>query len=223
MLTLAFDVYGTLIDTGGIQTALGDALDDAELGERLSRRWRDKQLEYSFRKALMEHYQPFATCTRQALRFALAEAGRSIEPDMEDTLMDTYRHLPPFDDAKTLLAQLEDLPVRPFAFTNGEAAVATDLLSNADLLSHLEGIVSVEVIRTFKPSPRVYQHFLETTDAEPNRTWLISGNPFDILGAKAAGWRTAWVRRGDVLFDPWDQEPDAILRTLTELPGVLDL
>ena len=223
MLTLAFDVYGTLIDTGGIQTALGDALNDVELGERLSRRWRDKQLEYSFRKALMEHYQPFATCTRQALRFALAEAGRSIEPDMEDTLMDAYRHLPPFADAKTLLAQMEDLPVRPFAFTNGEAAVATDLLSNADLLSHLEGIVSVEVIRTFKPSPRVYQHFLETTDTDPSQTWLISGNPFDILGAKAAGWHTAWVRRGDAVFDPWDQEPDATLRTLSELPGVLKL
>lgn len=223
MLTLAFDVYGTLIDTGGIQAALGDALNDVELGERLSRRWRDKQLEYSFRKALMEHYQPFATCTRQALRFTLSEAGQSLDPDMEDTLMDAYRHLPAFDDAKTLLAQLEDLPVRPFAFTNGEAAVATDLLSNADLLSHLEGIVSVEVIRTFKPSSRVYQHFLETTDASPDKIWLISGNPFDILGAQAMGWHTAWVRRGNAVFDPWEQEPNATLHSLSELPRVLNL
>lgn len=223
MLTLAFDVYGTLIDTGGIRTALGDALNDADLGERLSRRWRDKQLEYSFRKALMEHYQPFTTCTRQALRFTLAEAGRSLDRDLEDTLMDAYRHLPAFNDAKALLERLEDLPVRAFAFTNGEASVATDLLSNADLLSYLEGIVSVEVIRTFKPSPRVYRHFLDATDARPGQTWLISGNPFDILGAKAAGWHTAWVRRGDALFDPWEQEPDATVSTLSEMPRVLDL
>lgn len=223
MLTLAFDVYGTLIDTSGIQTALGEAVGNADLGQRLTRRWRDKQLEYSFRKALMDHYQPFSTCTRQALRFTLAEAGLSIEPAQEEALMAAYRHLPAFEDASTLLAQLETLPVRAFAFTNGEASVATDLLEHADLLDHLEGIVSVEMIRTFKPDTRVYQHFLDTTDATPNRTWLISGNPFDILGARAAGWHTAWIQRGDAVFDPWGSAPDITLHHLIDLPTHLPL
>ncbi len=223
MLTLAFDVYGTLIDTQGLQRALSDALHDEELGRRVSRRWREKQLEYSFRRGLMEQYEPFSICTRQALRYALAEADQTLPKEMEETLMAGYRHLPPFPEAKELLQQLDTLPVRSFAFTNGEAGVATDLLSGAGLLSLLEGIVSVEVIRTFKPSPKVYRHFQETTDARPDNIWLISGNPFDILGAKAMGWRTAWIQRGDARFDEWGQNPDVTLSRLAELPKALPL
>ena len=64
-VTLAFDVYGTLIDTQGVTAALaphagGRAAD-------FSRAWRDKQLEYSFRRGLMKSYRNFAVCTAEAL------------------------------------------------------------------------------------------------------------------------------------------------------------
>ncbi len=48
--TLAFDVYGTLIDTQGIAATL-----KGWMGERatvLARAWREKQLEYTFRRGL---------------------------------------------------------------------------------------------------------------------------------------------------------------------------
>lgn len=222
MQTLAFDVYGTLINTQGIQSALADALNDGQLAETVSRRWREKQLEYSFRRGLMERYRPFSVCTRQALLFALDEAGVSLAGPQQEQLMQAYRHLPAFDDAEALLRGLRFRKVRSFAFTNGEAEAVSELLERAGLLHLLEGLVSVEVVHTFKPSPKVYQHFLETTDSRPDRTWLISGNPFDILGAKAVGWRTAWVRRGMAQFDPWDEEADLRLDDLSELVGRID-
>ncbi|RMF46291.1 MAG: haloacid dehalogenase type II, partial [Deltaproteobacteria bacterium] len=52
MTTLAFDVYGTLIDTHGVLTALEKLVGDKALA--FSNSWRDKQLEYSFRKGLMQ-------------------------------------------------------------------------------------------------------------------------------------------------------------------------
>ena len=64
-VTIAFDVYGTLIDTTGIVAAL-----DARLGAQagaFSDLWRAKQLEYSFRRGLMQNYRDFSVCTRQAL------------------------------------------------------------------------------------------------------------------------------------------------------------
>jgi 2-haloacid dehalogenase len=49
--------------------------------------------------------------------------------------------------------------------------------------------------------------------------WLISSNPFDVIGAKACGLRTAWVQRDPKrIFDQWDFEPDVIVRSLAELP-----
>jgi len=46
--TLAFDVHGTLIDTAGVVRELTGMVDD--LAPHFSQRWRDKQLEYSFRR-----------------------------------------------------------------------------------------------------------------------------------------------------------------------------
>ncbi|WP_028670988.1 haloacid dehalogenase type II [Saccharospirillum impatiens] len=223
MTTLAFDVYGTLIDTRGIQMTLADMLGDDPLAAQITRRWREKQLEYSFRRALMAHYQPFSVCTRQALNFALSEATVTLSDDQCDQLLMAYRHLPAFPDAVGLLQQLSSMGVRAFAFTNGEAAIASELLTNAGLIDELDGIVSVDLLRTFKPDPRVYQHFLETADTLAADTWLISGNPFDILGARHAGWRTAWVRRTEAPFDPWDEAPDISVTCLSDLPGKLGL
>lgn len=221
MVTLAFDVYGTLIDTQGIKNVLAGALDDSSQAEKISLRWREKQLEYSFRRGLMDCYQPFSLCTRQALDYALMEAGVTLEAETKQVLLAAYRRLPAFGEALDLLNCLKGRPYRPFAFTNGEASVAMELLNHAGLLDALEGIVSVEVVRTFKPSPRVYQHFLQTTGSKPEDTWLISGNPFDILGAKSAGWRTAWIDRGKSVFDPWEETPDVIVPALSELPDQL--
>ena len=48
--------------------------------------------------------------------------------------------------------------------------------------------------------------------------WLISGNPFDVIGAMAAGMRGVWVRRSaDAVFDPWGMQPGLTVAGLTEI------
>ncbi len=58
---LAFDVYGTLIDTQGVTVELERRLSDASKAGEFAKRWREKQLEYSFRHGLMGAYvnRPF--------------------------------------------------------------------------------------------------------------------------------------------------------------------
>ena len=64
-VTLAFDVYGTLIDTQAVVEKLQDIRGYKDKG--FSDTWRQKQLEYSFRRGLMQQYENFAVCTRHAL------------------------------------------------------------------------------------------------------------------------------------------------------------
>src|SRR6185369_4855319 len=64
---LAFDIYGTLIDPFHMEEHLRAAF--GEKAREASELWRSKQLEYSFRRALMKQYQNFGECTAQALRF----------------------------------------------------------------------------------------------------------------------------------------------------------
>ncbi len=45
----------------------------------------------------------------------------------------------------------------------------------------------------FKPSPIVYDYFLESTNTKKEESWLISSNNFDVIGSKMFGMHSAWV------------------------------
>lgn len=219
-LTLGFDVYGTLIDTAGVSAALLPIA--GERAPEFARRWRDKQLEYSFRRGLMGDYVSFAECTRQALAHTADSFGIGLTPGQQQGLMEAYGRLPAFADAASSLRRLSASGHRLYAFSNGQAAAVHELLERAGLLQHFRDIVSVEEVRSFKPDPAVYRRFLQRTGSAPDAAWLISANPFDVIGAAALGLRTAWVQRSSAQpFDPWGVTPDLTLGALDELPAAL--
>ena len=214
--TLAFDVYGTLIDTHGIIATL-----QPQLGHRaadFSRAWRDKQLEYSFRRGLMQKYETFAVCTTQALDHACAQFGLLLSPAEREKLMAAYQILPAFEDAREGLARVREAGFRLFAFSNGPAEAVGDLLAQAGLRDFFLDVVSVDEVKSFKPDPCVYAHFLRRAGATGRDTWLISSNPFDVIGALSAGLRAAWVKRSpEAQFDPGGLEPTLTLASLSDL------
>jgi 2-haloacid dehalogenase len=217
-MTLAFDVYGTLIDTHGVVEKLQGMVGDK--ARAFSQTWRDKQLEYSFRRGLMQLYEDFAICTRDALNYTCAVHNTPLSNAQQQELMNLYRTLPAFDDVKEGLGLLSGAGHRLFAFSNGSAEAVKTLLCAADIDSYFLDIVSVEELRSFKPNPAVYSHFLRRSNSSGCDAWLISSNPFDVIGAISAGMRSAWVRRSEEqVFDPWDIEPTLKVSNLRELEG----
>jgi 2-haloacid dehalogenase len=215
-VTLAFDVYGTLIDTHGVVAKLEEIVGDRATD--FSSTWRDKQLEYSFRRGLMQNYENFAVCTRDALDYTCDRYGLEIGQEDKQALLHIYRELPAFDDVEGALADLAARDCRLFAFSNGSAEAVETLLSAASIRDRFLGVVSCDDIRSFKPNPAVYAHFLRQAQATGDEAWLISGNPFDVIGAISAGMRGAWVRRTkDAIFDPWGIEPTITVTSLAEL------
>lgn len=221
-LTIAFDVYGTLIDTAGIVTALERHLGRRALG--FSQLWREKQLEYSFRRGLMQNYVDFSTCTLQALDYACRRYGVELTGEQRDALMDAYARLPAFDDVAEGLGALAGPGARLYAFSNGPAPAVDTVLSNAGIRRFFEDVVSVDELRSYKPSPAVYAHFLRRSGAAGSESWLISSNPFDVIGAVSAGLRAAWVKRTpDAVFDPWEIQPSGVVGGFEELPRLLGI
>lgn len=214
--TLAFDVYGTLIDTHGVVTALREIVD--ERADAFSRAWRDKQLEYAFRRGLMRKYADFSVCTRQALDFTNASLQAELSDVQRDELLGLYRRLPAFADVEAGLTQLRDDGFRLYAFSNGTQAAVEALLETAGIRSFFIDIVSVDDLSTFKPDPAVYAYFLQRSGAAGGDAWLISSNPFDVIGAISSGMRAAWVQRSpDAVFDPWDVPPTLTVNSLPDL------
>ncbi len=77
-----------------------------------------------------------------------------------------------------------------------------------------------------KPDPRIFAHALTEAGAPPSRCAMIGDRlDNDIAAAKAQGMRAVWLLRGEAPDEPTPEQlavPDAAVRTLTELPPVLE-
>lgn len=214
--TLAFDVYGTLINTSGIYTSLEKMI--GEKATQVMDTWRNKQLEYSFRRGLMNSYVDFSVCTKDALEFSCKSFNVHLSDEQKTMLLDEYQVLPAFSDVREGLQQLKKEGHKLYAFSNGSAETVSNLLVNAGIIDLFEDVVSVEDVQIFKPSPKVYEHFIKKINATKSESWLISSNPFDVIGATSYGMKSAWVQRSpNSIFDPWGIEPTIIINTITQL------
>ena len=217
-ITLALDVYGTLIDTHGVVVEL-----EKHVGGKapeFSRIWREKQLEYSFRRGLMQNYANFGVCTSNALDYASSFFKIPLSRQAKEDILNVYKTLPAFGDVKEGLIRAKESGFRMFAFSNGIPDVVEMLLMTAGIRDFFLGVVSVDELKSFKPNPAVYSHFLRRSGAVGADAWLISSNPFDVIGAISSGMRAAWVQRSpEALFDPWGIEPTI---TVNSLYGLAD-
>ncbi|MGB1226692.1 MAG: haloacid dehalogenase type II [Poseidonibacter sp.] len=219
--TLAFDVYGTLIDTNGVQVLLEKFIPNK--ANIFSQTWRDKQLEYSFRRGHMQNYVGFEVCTAQALEYTCKFHEVNLSTEQKQDLMAIYAILPCFDDVKSALEELKEKGFRLFAFSNGKKAAVEKLLENAGISELFLGVVSVDDIKTFKPSPGAYAHFLRQANTKSYEAWLISSNPFDVTGSISAGMKSAWIQRSSkAIFDPWEIQPTISVNSLTQLAKELN-
>lgn len=128
--------------------------------------------------------------------------------------MESYNALHVFPEvpaALKLLSENSDA-VEAYVFSNGTVdMVGTSIKSSPDLGPHaslFKGLITVHSLKVYKPALEVYDHLVNESGKRDSRSdvWLVSGNPFDAVGAKAAGLKTAWIDRvGKGWVDRLDQ------------------
>ncbi|TBR37434.1 haloacid dehalogenase type II [Marinomonas agarivorans] len=160
-----------------------------------------------------------ASITRDALYFTNTKLQTELTEETMSALLVTMARSPAYPEAKQALAKLQGQEgYSLYAFSNGEADRVSATLANADLLTILKEVISVESVQSFKPDPRVYQHLCTCVDLPAHEVMLVSSNPFDIIGASAFGIQTAWIKRSArVVFDEWETKPDYELTSLLDL------
>ena len=217
---LAFDVYGTLVDPIGISRALERHVPGAG-AVQIAEVWRRKQLEISFRLTAMERYEDFEWCTRRALEYALAHAGVELDGAAQDALIARYDELEPFEDVRLGLERLQAAGHRLVVLSNGSPRMLAAIVEAAGLCASFEALISVDAVKQFKPAPAVYHHAAERIGSDATAVRLVTSNPFDAIGAEAAGMRAAWIDRAGGQFEADGVPPDIVVATLTELADVL--
>ena len=147
-------------------------------------------------------YKPFSDITNASLRHALDESDASLSDEEVAKLMKAYDSLGTFPDVPPALTSLASDPsISAYVFSNGtDLMVSSSVNHSPSLSSHasvFKGLITVQEIGVYKPDPRVYHHLAAKVgkEREMGCIWLVSGNPFDIVGARAVGMQAAWVDR----------------------------
>jgi 2-haloacid dehalogenase len=213
-------MYGTLCDTSSVIETLAEELSvaDTEVAA-VDKLWRRKQLQYAYQVSLMDAYEPFWSVTGHALEFALAAHDFDVDDATRDRILGSYEHLPPFHDAVETLDALAADGHEVTVLSNGNPEMLATLAENVGLDAHLSEIVSAHEVRTFKPSPAVYENAAERLERPLEACRLVSANAWDVAGASTAGMATAWVNRSGDPFETIGGEPDV---TVGSLAGLVD-
>lgn len=215
---MAFDAYGTLFDVHSVIAAAEELFPGK--GELVSRLWREKQLQYTWLHSLMERYEDFWSVTRSALVYALKNQSVGSEAGVIDRLMEQYLHLEPYPEVRDALRALK--PRRLVIFSNGSPDMLEGVVKNSGLDELLDGIISVDESRVYKPSPRAYALVSERLAVPASEVLFVSSNAFDAVGAKSFGMRVAWIQRTTGQMEELGIEPDLTVRLLTDLASALD-
>ena len=238
---VVFDAYGTLYDVQSVADITEEAFPG--YGEIITQIWRIKQLEYSWLRTLMRRYADFAAVTRDSLAYTLRCLGLQYDNDTFAGIIDKYRHLDLYPDAKAALAALRGRKLA--ILSNGSPDMLNALVKNSGLDRVLDATLSVDPKQTFKPSPDAYTPIESQLGVKRTDVLFVSSNPWDACGAKSFGLNVAWIERvtpeamalacveSDLVapltmfkairtqMDELGFEVDHRIRSRSELPGVV--
>jgi 2-haloacid dehalogenase len=213
---LAFDAYGTLFDVFSV-TALCEQLYPGK-GNQLAQIWRAKQLQYS----LMGRHRDFWGLTEDGLVWATKNLQLDLTADKKKQLMEAYLSLPAFPDVKPGLEALKKQGVKLAILSNGEPKMLEAAAKSAGIRDLLDDIISVEEVRIFKVSPRVYNLAPERMKVTNPELGFISANSWDINGAASAGLNTFWIQRSAAeVPEELGFQASAIVKAITDLAPLL--
>jgi 2-haloacid dehalogenase len=211
-----FDAYGTLFD---VHAAIGQHRDAAGPdADRFSEIWRSKQLEYTWTLTLAGRYVDFWTLTERALDHAFARFP-SVDKALKPKLLDAYLTLGAFPDARALLRDLKARGETTAILSNGAPKMLASAVEAANVAGDLDAVLSVDAIRIYKPRPEVYALVTARFQLAPRDVIFVSSNRWDVMGAAAFGFRTAWINRAG-MAEEYDPAPDAVRRDLAGLASI---
>ena len=221
-----FDAYGTLFDVGAAARIAAaeqgrDAL-AAKSGE-LAEFWRQKQLSYSWLRAVSGNHIDFWTVTENALDWALERTGLDDDMELRERLLALYWELAAYREVPMMLATVKAGGLQTAILSNGSPEMLEGAVESACIETYLDAVLSVQDVGVFKPDPKVYQMVLDHFNCTADEVLFVSSNGWDAAAASGFGFQTAWVNRAGEPMDRLFAEPQHVLSDLTEIPELAGL
>lgn len=194
---IVFDVNETLLD---LQTM--EPVFERIFGEKPAMRlWFANFILYSAALTVAGRYVPFTDIGAAVMKMLADAQGITITDANRKELTERFSTMPPHEEVPVALRKLLEAGFRLFTLTDNLLQVQTRQLEHGGIVDLFERRFSADGVRHHKPSPQAYAYVERELGVGPSQLCLVACHTWDTLGAVAAGWEAALIRRvgNDVL------------------------
>src|SRR6202022_4406826 len=169
--------------------------------KRDMRLWFANFIMYSAALTVAGCYVPFTDIGAAVMKMLADTKGIKIDDADKQELKDKFSTMPPHREVPAALRKLRDAGFRLFTLTDNLLEVQTPQLAKGATPSLLNRRFSADGAKHHKPSREAYAYVERALGVEPSQLCLIACHTWDTLGAVAAGWEAALIKRvgNDVL------------------------
>jgi len=210
---VVFDAYGTLFDVNSAAEKCKDKIGDK--WEVFANHWRTTQLEYTWLRSLMKRHKNFWQVTEDSLDKSMKVF--KIDDAMKNKLLDLYKVLSPYPEAKEVLKSLKAKKYKLAILSNGTPSLLNELVKISNLENIFDDIFSIEEVGIYKPDGRVYNIPVKKYQIKNEEIAFLSANTWDVSGGGNYGYNAIWVNRNNNVFDNLDYKPKNEVNNLTQL------
>ena len=214
---IIFDAYGTLFDVNSAAEMCKNKIGDK--WENFSNYWRMTQLEYTFLRTLMDRYEDFWQITEDSLDKSMKVY--KIDNSLKKELLNLYKKLSVFPEVKQALIKLKEKKLKLAILSNGTLTLLNGLVNSNNLNDLFDDIFSIDEVKVYKPSPKVYEMPIKKYKIKKNEVAFLSANTWDVSGGGNYGYNPVWVNRNNNIFDNLDFKPSYEIQNLKELEEII--
>ena len=186
----------------------------------IAEKWRLKQLQYTWLRAVMGEHTGFWQVTQDGLDWAMDSEGLGDDTDLRERLLQLYWELEAYPEVPAMLHALKDAGMNTAILSNGSPDMLDGAVRSAGIGDVLDDVLSVESVGIFKPARVVYDLVGARFGWAPEEVLFVSSNGWDASAAAAYGFTTAWVNRAGDPVDRLPARPTTIRHDLTGIPAL---
>ena len=145
----------------------------------------------------------------------------NIDKVMKNELLDLYRILSPYPEVKETLEKLKEKKYKLAILSNGTPSLLNELVKSNDLQNLFDDIFSIEEVKIYKPSSKVYDLPVKKYNLRNEEIAFLSANTWDVSGGGNYGFTSVWVNRNKNIFDNLDYKPKNEIKNLKQLLDII--
>src|ERR1700749_1698293 len=188
---IVFDVNETLLDLETMTPTFERIFHD----KGAMRLWFANLILYFAALTVAGRYVAFTDIGSAVMKMLADTRGIRIDAADKAGLTEKFSTMPPPPEVPAALRKLHDHGFRLFTLTDNLLEVQTRQLEHGGIANLFERRFSADEVKHHKPSPQAYGHVEKELGAKPSDFCLIACHTWDTLGAVAAGWDAALIKR----------------------------